>query len=341
MGYFYSIPPANHFILPHVPPQIHYWWYGLVIVNPSHFKTVRIWYKLYNYNKQVLKEGFFDLPQYGKIVDVFENLFPDVNMEETSYLEFFSKDNIVVSALYGTRDHRQLAYVPADSKFIKNGERVYFSLGLMPQTNNPWAGIAIVNPSGTTAYCTVSVVDNHSHYHRYTMSIYAHEKKVDIIENFLPDDVNLSDTERIEIDVLSGEISAFSLYGDHQKGILASCLPIELNQGMITTYFPYISNHNLTSTLYIKNENNYSAQVKIYAINEYGEETQELTVNLANFELKAINIDENFTDLEHIKTLKVYSSKFITPFITLTGNDGKFYEIIGPDFKKETILTQQ
>ena len=342
MGYFYSIPPAKRFILPHVPPEIDYWWYGLVIVNPSHFKSIRVNYKLYNYNKQVLKEGYFDLPIYGKIVDVFENLFPDVNMEDTSYIEFYSKDEIVVSALYGTRDHRELAYVPADSQFVNKGEKVYFSLGLMPQTDNPWAGIAIVNPStnNQNAILHISVIDNHNVYHRYNMTIAPREKKVDVIENFLPDGVNLADTERIEFEVTNGTVSLFSLYGDHDKGMLASCLPIKVNQGMVTTYFPYITNHNLNTTLYIKNENNYQAQVKVYAVNENGEEFEDTTINLTNFELKKINIANTFSNPEEIKTIKVYSSKFITPYTVLESGDKKFYEIIGPDFTKQTIVEE-
>ncbi len=341
MGYFYSIPPAKRFILPHVPPEIYYWWYGIVIVNPSHFKTIRVRYKLYGYDKQVIKEGYFDIPQYGKIVDVFENLFPDVNMDETSYLEFYSSDDIVVSALYGTRDHRELAYVPADSNFVKENSKVYFTKGMMPETDNPWAGIAMVNPSDdNNATCEISVVDNTNTYTRSYITVNPHEKKVDVMENFLPEGVNFADVERIEISVLSGSVSLFALYGDHDRGILASCLPINVNQGMVTTYFPYITNHNLDTTLYIKNENNYSAQVKVYAINQYGEEIEDITLTLTNFELREIDIASSFSNPDEIKTLKVYSSKFITPFAVLTSPDGKFYEIIGPDFTKQTILVE-
>ena len=338
MGYFYSIPPAKRFVLPHVPPEVHYWWYGIVIVNPSHFKKIMVRYKLYDYNKQVIKEGYFNIPQYGKIVDVFENLFPDVNMDETSYIEFYSSDDMVVSALYGTRDHRELAYVPADSHFFNQNSKVYFTKGMLPQTDNPWAGIAMVNPSDDlNATCEVSVIDNTNTYHRYYLTINPHEKKVDVMENFLPQGVNFSDVERIEINVLSGSLSLFALYGDHDRGMLASCLPIEVNQGMVTTYFPYITNHNLNTTLYIKNENNYNAQVKVYAINQYGEEIENTTLTLSNFELRQIDISSIFSNTEEIKTLKVYSSKFITPFEELKSPDGKFYEIIGPDFTKQTI----
>ncbi len=341
MGYFYSIPPAKRFILPHVPPEIHYWWYGIVIVNPSHFKTIRVRYKLYDYDKQVIKEGYFDIPQYGKIVDVFENLFPDVNMDETSYLEFYSSDDIVVSALYGTRDHRELAYVPADSNFVNQNSKIYFTKGMMPETDNPWAGIAMVNPSdNNNATCEISVIDNTNTYHRYYMTINPHEKKVDVMENFLPEGVNFADVERIEINVMSGSLSLFALYGDHDRGILASCLPINVNQGMVTTYFPYITNHNLDTTLYIKNENNYSAQIKVYAINQYGEEIEDITLTLNNFELRKIDIASSFSNPDEIKTLKVYSSKFITPFVVLTSPDGKFYEIIGSDFTKQTLLVE-
>ena len=341
MGYFYSIPPAKRFILPHVPPEIHYWWYGLVIVNPSHFKKIRVRYKLYNYNKEIIKEGYFDIPQYGKIVDVFENLFPDVNMDETSYLEFYSKDEIIVSALYGTRDHRQLAYVPADSQFVNKGDRLYFSKGMMPQTGNPWAGIAMVNPSeDLNATCEISVIDNHNVYHRYNITLTPHEKKVDVMENFMPEGVSFSDIERIEVKVTNGYISIFALYGDHHEGILASCLPTGVNSGMVTSYFPYITNHNLSTTLFIKNENNYGAQVKVYAINENGEEIEEMTYNLENFELKKIDIASEFSNPDETKSIKVYSSKFITPFAVLESPDGKFYEIVGPNFTKQTIVVQ-
>ncbi|BBB32043.1 hypothetical protein TTHT_0449 [Thermotomaculum hydrothermale] len=341
MGYFYSIAPAKRFVLPHVPPEIHYWWYGLVIVNPSHFKKIRVNYKLYDYNKQVLKEGYFDIPQYGKIVDVFENLFPDTNMDDTSYLEFSSSDKMVVSALYGTRDHRELAYVPADSNFIKKGDKFYFTKSMMPQSENPWAGIAIVNPSDSlNATLHISIVDNHNTYTRYNITLNPHEKKVDVMENFVPENINFSDVERIEFEVTNGEVSAFALYGDHDKGTLASCLPIGLNSGMITTYFPYITNHNLNTTLFLKNENNYSAQVKVYAINENGDEIEDITLDLTNFELKEVNISSAFSNPDQIKTLKVYSSKFITPFAVLKSPDEKFYEIIGPDFTKQTIIEQ-
>ncbi len=341
MGYFYSIEPAKKFVLPHVPPEINYWWYGIVLVNPSHFKEIRVRYKLYDYNKQILKEGYFDIPQYGKIVDVFENLFPDVNMDNVSYLEFSSSDNLVVSALYGTRDHRQLAYVPADSEFVNKNERVYFSRSLMPQTDSPWAGIAMVNPSDSTnATCEISVIDNSNVYHRYNLTLNPHEKKVDVMENFLPDGVDFANVERIEFNVTNGSISLFALYGDHQQGILASSLPVPVNSGMVTTYFPYITNHNLNTTLFVKNENNYNAQVKVYAINENGEQIEEITLNLTNFELKTVDIQATFSTPENIRTLKVYSSKFITPFAVLKSPDGKFFEIIGPDFTKQTIVVQ-
>ncbi len=338
MGYFYSIPPAKRFILPHVPPEINYWWYGIVIVNPSHFKTIMVKYKLYDYNKQILKEGHFNIPQYGKIVDVFENLFPDVNMDETSYIEFYSSDNMVVSALYGTRNHKELAYVPADSHFINQNSKIYFTKSMLPKSENPWAGIAMVNPvDNLNATCEISVVDNSNTYHRYYTTINPHEKKVDVMENFLPEGVNFADVERIEINVMTGSLSIFALYGDHDKGTLASCLPIEVNQGKVTTYLPYITNHNLNTTLYIKNENNYNAQVKLYAINQNGEEIEDITLTLTNFELREINISDTFSTPEEIKTIKVYSSKFITPFAVLKSPDEKFYEIIGPDFTKQTI----
>ena len=172
------------------------------------------------------------------------------------------------------------------------------------------------------------------------MTINPHEKKVDVMENFLPEGVNFADVERIEINVMSGSLSLFALYGDHDRGILASCLPINVNQGMVTTYFPYITNHNLDTTLYIKNENNYSAQIKVYAINQYGEEIEDITLTLNNFELRKIDIASSFSNPDEIKTLKVYSSKFITPFVVLTSPDGKFYEIIGSDFTKQTLLVE-
>ncbi len=341
MGLFYSNNPAKRFILPHVPPEINYWWYGLVIVNPSHFKKIRVYYKLYDYNKHLLKDGYFDLPQYGKIVDVFENLFPDVEMDNTSYLEFYSKDNMVVSALYGTRNHRELAYVPADSQTVKEGETVYVTKDIMPQTDNPWAGIAIVNPyDHKNAKLYVTAIGNDNSQNHYYLTLYPHEKKVGVFENFLPDNLNLDDVERIEFKVKQGAISIFALYGDHDQGMLASYLPPRKNDGMITYYMPNINQHNLKTTIFIKNEKNYSAQVKIYGIDQTGQEIESIVISLNKFELKSVNPDEFFSDPQSIKSFKIYSSKTITPFAVIKSDDNKFYDIIGPDFKKETIIQQ-
>ncbi|GEM_PF-614009 len=341
MGYFYSIQPAKRFVLPHVPSHTNYWWYGIVIVNPSHFKSINVFYKLYDYHKHILKEGTLYIPQYGKIVDVFENIFPDVEMGQTSYIEFYSKDNFIVSALYGTRNHRELAYVPADSRFINEGEKVYVTKDLMPQTDNPWAGIAIVNPTESYSKIYISVVNNHNAYTRYYLTLYPHEKKVDVLENFLPDGYDYSTLERIEFEVIKGSISMFALYGDHDQGMLASLIPPQWNNGMETYFFPNIQGHSLSTTLKIKNEANYSIHATVYAIDANGNEIEHQTYTLSNFELRSIDISGDFsTDPSQIKTLKVYSSRFITPFAEIKSDDGKFYEIIGPVFKKETVLIQ-
>jgi len=341
MGLFYSNEPAKRFILPHVPPEIDYWWYGLVIVNPSHLKSTRVYYKLYGYDKHILKEGYFDMPPYGKIVDVFENLFPNVEMDNTSYLEFYSKDNIVVSALYGTRNHRELAYVPADSQTVKEGQTVYITKDLMPQTENPWAGIAIVNPSDTTnAMMYATVIYNNNTQTNSTITLYLHEKKVGVFEDFLPDNVNLDEVERIEFQITQGAISIFALYGDHDQGMLASYIPPLKNDGMATYYLPNINEHGLKTLLFIKNEKNYSVQTTIYGLDQNGQQTESITLNLTNFEYKEVIPSEIFNNPDLIKTFKIYSSRTITPIAVIKSDDNRFYDIIGPDFKKETIIEE-
>ncbi len=338
MGYFYSIKPSKRFILPHVPAETHYWWYGIVMVNPSHFKSIRIRYKLYDYGGEILKEGYLDLQPYQKLVDLFENIFPQTDMASVSYIEFNCYDNFIVSTLYGTLNHRELAYVPADSDFVKQGETVYITKDLMPKTPNPWGGLVILNPDNElNANVYFNIMDTSGTYYRYTLKINPRQKKVDVLENFLPDGLTLDNVERIEMTISSGYVSVFALFGDHDKGMLASYLPPKTNDGMVTYYLPNITGHSVSTTIFVKNEKTYDNKITLSAVNSNGEIIEEAIYTLSSLELKKFNITEIFQNPDEVKTVMVYSSKFITPFAEVKSEDDRFYEIIGPNFTKDSF----
>ena len=103
MSFMKGEAPATDMVLSHVPPQVEYWWYGLVLVNPNQFNKSVVGYTLYGTDGTNLETGSFSMNPYEKKVGLFSELFPNTNQQDVSYIRLKAPRGILASALYGTR----------------------------------------------------------------------------------------------------------------------------------------------------------------------------------------------------------------------------------------------
>ncbi|MCK5878423.1 MAG: hypothetical protein KAH24_01495, partial [Holophagae bacterium] len=116
MSFLKAAEPDTDLVLSHVPLNVAYWWYGLVLVNPSRFYPAAVDATLYGNDGAELAMTTISLNPYQKLVGLFDEFFPGVSQEDVSYIRFKSNEAITASALYGTLNHRELSYVPAVSE---------------------------------------------------------------------------------------------------------------------------------------------------------------------------------------------------------------------------------
>ena len=346
MSYLVNVNPAKNFILSHVPPESNYWWFGLILLNPSHFKSMNVFYKLYGYNREIIKEGTIHLNKSEKKVGLFEDFFKDISMEQVSYIEFYSDSDFVASSLFGTKSHRELAFVPADSDFLKGGESFYVPMGLLETinrgNNDRWIGLVLLNPKNE-GYCPVRfkfLLKNNTSIETIKY-IAGNEKFVSTIRELIPPNINYDDLKRIELTIYEDEhsykntkLSGFILCGSHDEGKLSSFYLTPLSD-FISVYYPILKNHNLSTNFFVSNEKPYAVTFKVEGLNSSGEVIAQQNLSLERFEVKQFNLSSLFNNFQEIVTIHVQASKLICPFMVYENDDLGYFEILGPILRED------
>jgi len=346
MSFMKAEAPDTELVLSHVPPEVAYWWYGMVLVNPSRFYPAAVAATLYGNDGDELAVVEIDLNPYEKKVGLFDSFFPGVSQEDVSYIRFKSNEPITASALYGTLNHRELSYVPAlgrtgwitqaSIEHAGQAEQSFFiPYNPLNYGEDGWNGAVFVAPDDDA----VSVVlnfkwlmdDNTS----VTSSLWIgkHQKWVGVIEDLVPEGVDLTHLARIGVTVQSGPITGFYMSGDHNKGTLVS-FPFLRYFEAADELFPVVQRDGLETVAVLYNQKPYARNelpIVAYDVNGLQVGTTK-RVNLNAFELKKTNLKDIFTpeELATITSIELYTGSFVVPYVIYEDPDEVYCEIIPP-----------
>jgi hypothetical protein len=160
------------------------------------------------------------------------------------------------------------------------------------------------------------------------------------LKELLPENLNFNNCQLFTFDILSydAEIVGFCMFGDHEKGILTSYPLLQVRDPYnYEITFPYIHNDTLSCKLILLNELSYDINegVMVSAVDNSGNVVETTYLNTKAFERSEIAINTLFSEetLETLNNIKVKSVKFIIPNLEIYSLNGKYFEIIPPDFQ--------
>lgn len=345
MSFLKAAEPDTDLVLSHVPLNVAYWWYGLVLVNPSRFYPAAVDATLYGNEGTELAVMTICLDPYQKRVGLFDDFFPGISQEDVSYIRFKSNEPITASALYGTLNHRELSYVPAVGRSAwidaapseQSGDELSFFIpcNLLDYGEDGWNGLVFVAPDDETVSATLHfkwIMDDNT-FVRNNLWIGKHRKWVGVMEDLVPDGVDLTRLARIGVTVRSGPVTGFYMAGSHSKGTLIS-FPFLKYFETADELFPVVQQYGLETIAVFYNQKPYPRnELPIYAYDVNGQQVGDTKrVNLNAFELKKVNLKDIFTpeELADITSIKLYTGSFVVPYVIYEDPDEVFCEIIPP-----------
>jgi hypothetical protein len=332
MSFMKAEAPATELVLSHIPPEVGYWWYGMVLVNPNQFNKSVVAYTLYGTDGSILGSGIFALAPYEKRVGVFSEFFQNVNQQDVAYIRLKAPRGIVAAALYGTLNHRELSYVSATSEsqwfgpasiYRPEGQSSFF-IPYNPlkygDGDDGWDGVVLVSPDDNFPYSLLELewkMDDNTTV-MSELTIYKHEKWVGEIKDLAPAGVDLKHLVRIGVNVRSGPVTGFYMTGSHSKGTLVS-FPFLKYFESADELFPVVQRDGLETIAVYYNQKPYARnELPIYAYDVNGQQVgTNKWVNLNAFELKMINLKDIFTpqELAVITSIELYADSFVVPYV--------------------------
>ncbi len=345
MGLMKAQAPATELVLSHIPAETAYWWYGLVLVNPSRFYPAVVDAKLYGSYGSELSVVTIHLNPYEKKVGLFGSFFPGVSREDVSYIYLSASEPITAAALYGTLNHKELSYVPAVSRSgwisgvptDQSGEELSFFIpyNLLGHDQNGWNGVVFVTPDDDAVSSTLHfkwIMDDNS---SVTSSLWLgkHHKWVGEIKDLAPDGVDMAHLVRVGLTVRSGPITGFYMTGDHDKGTLVS-FPFLKYYDTADELFPVVNRDGLETIAVFYNQKPYAVnELPIFAYDVNGQQVGTTKrVNLNAFEMKMVNLKDVFTaeELSQISSIELYVDSFVIPYVIYEDPDEVYCEVIPP-----------
>ncbi|RLE19515.1 MAG: hypothetical protein DRJ14_00340 [Acidobacteria bacterium] len=345
MSFMSGETPDKELILSHVPVEVGYWWYGLVLVNPSRFYPATVDATLYGNDGAELAVVKIQLNPYQKRVGLFDSFFPGVSQQDVSYIRFKSNEPITASALYGTLNHRELSYVPAvgRSGWIEAapaeqaGEELSFFIpyNLLGYGDDGWNGVVFVEPDDDAVSATLHfkwIMDDNSSV-TSSLLIGMHHKWVGVMEDLAPAEVDLSHLARIGVTVRSGPVTGFYMTGSHSRGTLVS-FPLLKYFDIADEVFPVIQRDGLETIAVFYNQKPYAVnELPVFAYDSDGQQVGTTKrVDMNAFELKKVNLKDIFTaeELSEIKSIELYTDSFVVPYVIYEDPDEVYCEIVPP-----------
>ncbi len=351
MSFMKAEEPGTELILSHVPEEVNYWWYGLVLVNPSRFFPAYVTATLYGGEGTALSTVSMDLNPYEKKIGLFEDFFPGISQADVSYICFKSNKPVTVSALYGTLNHKELSYVSAVDKekwvsvapASQVGDELSFFIpyNLLDYGNEGWNGVVFVAPDDDAVSATLNfkwIMDDNT---SVTSSLWIgkHHKWVGVLDDLAPAGVDLSRLARIGVTVRSGPVTGFYMTGDHSKGTLVSFPFLKYFQ-TADELFPVIQRDGLDTIAVFYNQKSYAVnELPIFAYDVNGQQVGSTKrVNLAAFELKKVNLKDIFTSEERSKitSIELYTDSFVVPYVIYEDPNEVYCEIVPPTLANGT-----
>jgi len=320
--------PSLVFMAAHIPSEVNYWWYGMVLLNPNRFKPNHVICELWGLNGEILKEKTFEFAPGEKIVGVFSELFPEVNQTEVSYIKMSAANPINAVALYGTNNHSELSYIPMQAAPMTSP---FYVLPDAFQGEDGWHGIVLVNPS--SGFVTVKAI---WHLRNFTsesqvITLQGHEKWVGLIDELKPADVEPEDVAYLEI-VPSGKgIYGFELGGSHQKGILTS-LPWISEGKARELSVPLFTRSGMDVEVNIKSFKGYSKTISLSLFDGDGVLINKVFVDVGVYEMRSVKPEDLWTteQLSNSNCLLVEAPEDIYPYAYVVNTEGSMIEAITP-----------
>ena len=345
MSFMKAEAPATELILPHIPSQVIYWWYGIVMVNPNQFDESVVEYTLYGMDGSNLEAGSFSFAPYEKKVGVFSDFFKNVDQQDVAYIRLKAPRGIVAAALYGTLNHRELSYVPAvpESKWFgpksvnRPDDRSSFFIpyNLLAYGESGWNGVVFAVPDDSSPYSILNLewkMDDNSSI-TSELTIHEHQKWVGEIKDLAPPDVDLTHLVRIGVTVRGGPVTGFYMEGDHDKGTLIS-FPFLTYFDTVDELFPFIQRDGLETIPVYYNQKPYALTgLPVYAYDVNGLQVGTTKrVDLNAFELKKLDLKSLFTpqELSTITSVELSTNKFVVPYVIYEDPDEVYCAIVPP-----------
>lgn len=336
MAFLSESTPALDFILPHIPNETEFWWYGLLILNPNRFSSANLQYTIMFNNELAEQKGSITLKGYEKKVGLFEDFFPEIDMSTVSYIKFSSDSPVIASSLYGTLNHKELSYVPVSTSGFTQNQSFYIPCTLLNEENS-WQGAVFINQGENSTSLRFNVTKKDNSSVSFDLPLAPGEKWVGEIKNILPEGTTYDTCQLIKGTVLSSnaEIVGFTMFGNHNEGKLTS-FPFLTYNNDYEIIFPFINNNLIKSNLLLINENNFnlSESVIVQALNNQGETIETVYLPLQAYEKSDLDLENIFTSesISNMNSIRVKSSHFIISTIKIYSEDGKYFEIIPPTF---------
>ncbi len=337
MAFLSNAKASKNFILPHLPNDKEFWWYGLLLINPNRFASATITYTIYYYDKTTTT-GELKLDGYEKKVELFNNIFPTINIEQVAFIKMVANTPIIASSLYGTLNHKELSYVPVATDSFTINKPFYLPCTLLNDAGS-WQGIVIVNKEEKDVNIRLTILTKQNTKETKDITLTANEKWVGELKDLLPENLSYDNCQLFTFNVMSYEaqVTGFAMFGNHDKGILTSYPLLKVREPYdYEVIFPYITSDKLTCSLILINELSYNLNegVVVYALDNSGNTIETKYLSLQAFEKNEIPVNTLFseTTLENLNNIKVKSVKFVIPNMKVYSLDEKYFEIIPPNF---------
>jgi len=334
MSFLRNATATTRQVLGHVPTTVSYWWYGLVLLNPSRFRMVHATITLYGMDGSVVGTETLTLDRYEKRVGVFSDFFPAYNQQDVSHMEIASDFPMVASALYGTNDHRELSYVPSQSVFVAPSGKAWVPVDPLAYGSTGWSGLVLVNTSDTAGWLNLTWVLDDNTTETGQLALRAHEKWVGVLEDLAPVGLELARVARLELNPLAIAIAGFTLTGNHEKGTLVS-FPMLQDFDGFDEIFPMITRDGLEVTPVLFNQKNYeSSQVALQAYDADGNLVGTVhAVTVPKWQRMLLTLSDYYTveELAQINCIRLSRDRYMTiPYLIVRDPDEVFCEIIPP-----------
>ena len=334
MSFLEHLDPARQFMLAHVPDELNYWWYGLVLLNPSRFQEVDVTCTLYGQDGSIVGEETIPLNPYEKLVGVFEDIFPSYSQDVVSHMSFEAPYSFVASALYGTRNHRELSYVPGDSEYILPGTTEVVPIDPLGYQADGWTGFVFVNTADEAGYILLRWILRDGTDPVVRIDLEPHEKWVGVAEECMPEGTEVTDAVRVELTASGVPVSAFSLTGSHGKGTLVSYPFQPLFDGFDEIY-PYVTRDGLETIPVLCNlKNLVASQVAMIAYDAVGNQVGDVAIiSVPAWQRQVLNMADYFTvgELASVRAIRLSRDRYmLSAFVIVQDPDEIFCEILPP-----------